>query len=69
MSPRVPLTEAEKERVYQGKLQGETLPTLAVELQRLLSCVRKCWRKASDERLRGLRPETYNTTRGGALSL
>jgi len=68
MNHRVPLTEAEKERIYQGRFQGKTLPALAVELQCSLFCVRKWWRKARDERLRGLRPETHDSTRRGALS-
>jgi transposase-like protein len=68
MSPRAPLIEAEKERIYQGKLQGRTLSELAVELQCSYSCVRKWWRKARDERLRGLRSEPHSSTQIGILS-
>lgn len=68
MSPRSPLTELEKERIYQGKLQEKSLSELTVELQCSYSCVRKWWRKVRDERLRGLRCEPHNSTRRGILS-
>ncbi len=46
MSQRAPLSAAERERIYRGKLQGKTLAELAQELQCSIVCVRKWWRHA-----------------------
>jgi transposase InsO family protein len=50
----VPLSETAKMRIYQGKLQGQTLAELAAELGYSVACVRKWWRRARDQGLQGL---------------
>lgn len=44
MDPRPALTQAEKERIYQGKLAGCRLADLAHEIGCSLACARKWWR-------------------------
>jgi transposase-like protein len=46
---RVPLNEADYERIYQGRLAGQTLSELAAELACSVMCVRKWWRRIRDE--------------------
>jgi transposase-like protein len=68
MSRRAPLTEAEKERLYQGKLQGETVAESAAALRCSPDCVRK-WRKRLQRYgLAGLQTRGYGSPRQGALA-
>ena len=55
MSQREPLSQAEKERVYQGKLKGYSLAQVATEVGCSLACARKWWRLGRDQGLNGLR--------------
>jgi transposase InsO family protein len=48
MSQSPPLTAAQKEQIYQAKLQGSSLPTIAAALGCTVSTVRKWWRRARD---------------------
>ena len=41
MGQLTPLTEAERERIYQGKLQGKTESEIAAELDRTVHVVHK----------------------------
>lgn len=68
MGQPVPLTEAERERIYQGRLQGKTLPEIAAELQRSVHAVRKWWRRMRDEGLQGLRTRKPGPPARGILS-
>lgn len=68
MPQQNPLTEVEKERIYQGKLVGKTLSELADELHHSVFCVRKWWRRVRDEGIRGLSARPRGPTRKGILS-
>ncbi len=68
MSKRVPLSEVERERIYQGKLQGKTLAELAAELDCSEMCVRKWWRRLRDAGLPGLRTRPHGRPPQGVLS-
>jgi transposase-like protein len=48
MAARTPLTTAEKERIYQAKVQGRSLAAIATELHCSPATVRKWWRVARD---------------------
>ncbi|RLC83178.1 MAG: hypothetical protein DRI79_14220 [Chloroflexi bacterium] len=68
MGRREPLTEQEKERIYQAKLEGKTLEEAAAEVGCSVSCARKWWRRGRDEGLKGLRDRPRGPVRRGALS-
>lgn len=68
MGQPTPLTEAERERIYQGHLQGQTLPEIAAELHRSVHVVRKWWRRIRDEGLAGLRTRPAGPEPQGILS-
>jgi transposase len=55
MGNRRPLTLAEKERIYKGKLQGLSLSELAAEVGCSVHCARKWWRRGRNQGLEGLR--------------
>jgi len=55
MSNRPPLSQEEKERIYLGKLEGQTLPELAADTGCCLECARKWWCVGRDTGLEGLR--------------
>jgi transposase InsO family protein len=55
MEKRPPLTQEEKERIYWGKLKGQTLLELAAEVKCGVECARKWWRVGRDKGLEGLR--------------
>ena len=64
-----PLTKAEREQIYEGKLQGKTQADLAQELGRSIYTVRKWWRRVRDEggpglacRKRGRKPDGILST-------
>src|SRR6266511_6107461 len=48
MAARIPLTTTEKERIYQAKVQGRSIPAIAAELHCSPATVRKWWRLARD---------------------
>src|SRR5438874_444012 len=56
MGQRVALTAAELERLYRGKLHGQTSAEIAHELQCSPACVRKWWQRAKRDGLRALHP-------------
>lgn len=68
MPNRSPLTQVEKERICQGKLQGRTLAELAVEVRCSLACARKWWRRGRDHGLQGLRAPRRGRDCSGILS-
>ncbi len=68
MGQPVPLTEAERRRIYQGRLQDKTLTEIAVELQRSVHVVRKWWRRIRDEDVQGLRTRKPGPPGRGILS-
>lgn len=68
MANRSPLTQAEKERIYQGKLQGRTLAELAAEVRCSLACARKWWRRGRDHGRQGLRAPRRGRGCSGILS-
>lgn len=68
MPNRPPLTQAEKEKIYQGKLQGRTLPEMAAEVHCSLACARKWWRQGRDHGLQGLRAPRRGRRCSGILS-
>ena len=68
MAQRSPLTVAEREAIYYGKLGGRRLRDLAEELSCSLSCARKWWRVGRDQGLDGLRRSRRKRAKTGALS-
>ena len=54
MTNRAPLTIAEREAIYNGKLAGKKLKDIAQQLGCSLACVRKWWRIGRDQGLEGL---------------
>jgi len=68
MARRCPLTVAERETVYCGKLAGRRLLDLADELSCSLDCARKWWRVGRDQGLDGLRRSRRKRPKAGALS-
>lgn len=54
MNPRQSLLLAERQRIYQGKLEGMTLSEIAAELGRSVHVVRKWWRRLRRAGLAGL---------------
>jgi hypothetical protein len=68
MIHRLPLTVAEREAIYYGKLHGRQLGDLAEELSCSPECARKWWRVGRDEGLAGLRRSRQPRTKTGALS-
>lgn len=68
MVTRPPLTTAERETIYYGKLNGRRLQDLADELSCSLGCARKWWRIGRDHGLDGLRRPRRKRSKTGALS-
>lgn len=68
MRKRAPLTLAEKERIYEGKLQARTLAEVASSVGCSLSCARKWWRQGRDHGWKGLQAGRLGTERTGILS-
>lgn len=68
MGQREPLTEQERERIDQAKLEGKTLATIAAEIGCSLSCARKWWRRGRDEGRKGLQNRPQGPIRRGPLS-
>jgi len=67
MQKNIPLTLAQREAIYQAKLQGQTLKHIAAQLGCSHAVVRKWWRVARTHGLAGLRRQT--TTRKSQLPL
>ncbi len=67
MAPHRPLSQAEKERIYQGKLAGQRLSELAAELGCSIWCVRKWWRRGQAEGLNGLGQARRGRGQSGVL--
>lgn len=68
MKKRAPLTQAEKEHIYEGKLQGRALAEMAREVRCSLSCARKWWRRGRDHGWQGLRARRCGARRTEILS-
>ena len=68
MTNRCPLSQAEKEGIYWGKLEGHTLPELAAEMGCSADCARKWWRVGRDKGLEGLRVPRHGRGKTGTLS-
>lgn len=68
MSQRRPLSQAEKDRIYAGKLQGKRLGQVAAEVQCSVWCARKWWRRGRDEGRQGLQAKRRGRGPGGMLS-
>lgn len=68
MTQRCPLTVAERETVFRGKLAGKRLRDVADELSCSLGCARKWWRVGRDQGLDGLRRSGRKRLERGALS-
>ena len=68
MGQREPLTEQERERIDQAKLEGKTLATIAAEIGCSLSCARKWCRRGRDEGRKGLQNRPQGPIRRGPLS-
>lgn len=68
MSNRQALSQTEKEHIYQGKLQGQTLAEVAAEVGCSLVCARKWWRVGRDRGLAGLRTPRRGRGPTGTLS-
>jgi len=68
MPDQLPLTQVQKERIYQGKLQGRTLAEMATEVQCSPGCARKWWRRGRDHGLQGLRALRRGRGASGILS-
>lgn len=68
MGRRTPLTVAEREAIYYGKLKGKPLMELAVEHECSYSCARKWWRVGRDEGPEGLYRSQRKRAKTGALS-
>jgi len=68
MAQRPPLTVAEREAIYYGKLNGKPLRHLAKEQSCSLGCARKWWRIGRDQGLEGLRRSRRKRAKRGPLS-
>jgi hypothetical protein len=68
MPQRRPLTVAEREIIYRGKLAGRRLIDLAKELACSLNCARKWWRTGRDQGLAGLQRLGRHRSAPGVLS-
>jgi len=65
---RASLSRAERERIYQGRLNGRTLADLAAELQCSVICVRRWSRRLRSEGVLGLRDRRRGRPTQGLLS-
>jgi transposase len=68
MEKRAPLTQAEKERIYLGKLNGRTLVELAEELGCSWETARKWWKRGRNRGLTGLQEGRKGRSRTGILA-
>ncbi len=68
MPKHAPLTQAEKELIYRGKLQERTLTEVASTVGCSPACARKWWRRGRDHGRKGLQVGRAKTQRTGILS-
>ena len=68
MVNRSPLSQADKESIYEGKLAGQTLAELAAEIGCSVACTRKWWRAGRDRGIAGLRAARRGRGPTGLLS-
>jgi transposase-like protein len=68
MGTRAALCQADKVRIYTGKLAGQTHAELAHELNCSLETVRKWWRRGRKQGLEGLRERRHGRKKTGILS-
>lgn len=68
MGNRIPLSQAEKEQIYRGKLQGQTHAELAKALGCSQETVRKWWKRGRKTGLEGLRKQRRGRQAKGILS-
>ena len=69
MGQRAPLSLAEREQIYQGKLVGKTLAEIAAEVKCSPWCVRKWWRRIRQAGpAKGLAPRKRGRRQRGSLS-
>lgn len=68
MATRPPLTAVEKERIYRGKLRGETLAFLAQSVGCARSTARKWWRYGREQGARALAGSRRGRPAAGLLS-
>jgi len=63
-----PLSDAERERIYQGRSQEKTIPAIALELDRSEAVVHKWSRRIRAEGVQGLRSRQRGRKAVGDLS-
>jgi len=63
-----PLTEAERQRIYEGRIQGKTIADIAQALDRSPAVIRKWWRRVRDEGVKGLRTRQRGPRAKGTLA-
>jgi len=68
MVSRFPLSQAQKEQIYLGKLGGRSLAELAATVGCTVHCARKWWRAGRDTGLAGLRAARRGRGKAGTLS-
>lgn len=68
MEKRAPLSQAEKERIYTGKMKGQTETELAAELGCSVETVRKWWKRGRKSGLEGFRRPRRGRSAKGMLS-
>lgn len=68
MGGRNPLSQGEKEKIFQGKLEGKCLSDVAAEVGCSLGCARKWWRVARKGGMAGLQAKRAHRGRSGHLS-
>lgn len=68
MGNRAPLSQAEKERIYTGKLNGQTLVEIARELECSWETARKWWKRWKERGLEGIRQKRSGRGTVGPLS-
>jgi hypothetical protein len=68
MVSRFPLSQAQKEQIYLGKLSGRSLLELAATVGCTVHCARKWWRVGRDTGLAGLRAVRRGRGKTGTLS-
>ena len=68
MSQRDALSPTDKCQIYEGKVEGKTLPKLAAEVGCSVACARKWWRRGRDEGLSGLAKKRVGRGSRGYLS-
>jgi putative transposase len=68
MKNRPTLTNLERERIYEAKMVGKTIPEIAEMVGCSAPCVRKWWRRGRDKGLTGLQLSRQSREKRGKLS-